>query len=365
LPNINIACILVKTKFMNKILFLFFALIITSITKAQVPVANFSVSGPSCAGSVLQLIDLSTNSPTAWSYTMSGGSPTISSVQNPTVTYSIWGTYSISLVAINANGPSSVVTKTIAIGSSTTTAANTGPYCPGSIIQLYSSAVTPSFSSYNWAGPLGFTSNVQNPSITGANSGMSGVYAVTITVGTCTTSASTSVTILASPILSASSSSSLICAGQTATLSTSGTSTSYTWSTGATTSSISVSPTVTTTYTVTAAITDTFSSTSCYTTTTITQSVSPCTGIENNEGVTYYSSVFPNPSNGNITVTLEKITDNTFIEIYNAIGELVYQRKVDAKENLINENFPSGIYLLKVMDGNSILVRKKIVMSEK
>ncbi len=78
LPNTDINCILVKIKFMNKNLLLIFVLLITAITKAQVPIANFSVSAPSCAGYTLQISDLSTNSPTAWSYTMSGGSPNMS-----------------------------------------------------------------------------------------------------------------------------------------------------------------------------------------------------------------------------------------------------------------------------------------------
>ena len=364
MPNTDIPCTLVKTKFMNKILLLFCALMITATAKAQVPVANFSVSGSSCAGYSLQILDLSTNAPTAWSYTMSGGSPTISSVQNPTVTYGIWGTYSITLVATNASGPSAPITKTIAIGSATASTSNTGPYCVGTTIQLYAVTFPSVSSSYAWSGPLGFSSNVQNPTITGATPAMAGIYTMTMTAGTCTAAATNSVTVLADPTLFVSTSSSVLCVGQTAILSTSGTATSYTWSTGATTGTISVSPTVTTTYSVIGVITDTMSSTNCYTTTTITQSVSPCTGIENNEGVTYNCSVFPNPSNGNITVTLEKTSDNTFIEIYNTIGELVYRQKIDSKETLINEKFPSGTYLVKITEGNSVFW-KKIVVLEK
>ena len=346
---------------MSKTLILFFALIITAITRAQVPVANFSVSGQSCAGYSLQIFDLSTNSPTAWSYTMTGGTPSISSVQNPTVTYSLPGTYSITLVTNNVSGPSLAITNTLVIGYPFSSSYNTGPYCVGTNIQLVAGAA----SSYSWTGPAGFTSNVQSPIISGAIPAMAGVYSVTVTVGTCTTVSTNSVTVLVNPTLSEFTSSSLICSGQTATLSTSGTATSYTWSTGATTSSISVSPTVTTTYTITATITDTLSSTNCYTTTTVTQSVSPCAGVENNEDAIYNCSVFPNPSSGNITVTLQKTTDNTFIEIYNAIGKLVYQKKIDSTEILINEKFPSGTYLLKIIEGNSVLGRKKIIVAEK
>jgi len=214
-------------KIMRRISLLFFGLIIISFTKAHIPVADFTLSGTSCAVYSLQIVDLSTNSPTAWSYTMSGGTPSISSSQNPTVSFSLWGTYSISLVATNVSGSSPVITKTIAIGSATTSAANTGPYCVGTAIQLNTVAF-PTTNAYSWTGPYGFTSNLQNPIISNATMTMTGVYIVTLTIGTCTSMASTSVSVTPLPI-PAFFYNLPVCDGQPLTLVGSG-GTTYTWS---------------------------------------------------------------------------------------------------------------------------------------
>ena len=130
-----------------------------------------------------------------------------------------------------------------------TTASNTGPYCPGATIQL-NTPVTGA--TYSWSGPSTFTSNIQNPTRPIATSAMAGVYSVTVTSNGCTSTATTSVTVLPSPTVSVNSAS--ICAGQgTATLTASGANT-YSWvsgtapSTGAT---VTASPASTTIYTVT------------------------------------------------------------------------------------------------------------------
>lgn len=68
--------------------------------------------------------DISTNSPTSWSWSFPGGVPATSTLQHPTVTYSAAGQYSVSLTATNSSG-SAALTKTnyIDLGSypSTTT----------------------------------------------------------------------------------------------------------------------------------------------------------------------------------------------------------------------------------------------------
>ena len=66
----------------------------------------------------------------------------------------------------------------------TPTASNTGPYCTGATISL--STPTVSGAAYSWAGPNGFTSSLQSPTITNAWEGHAGTYAVTVTVGDCT-----------------------------------------------------------------------------------------------------------------------------------------------------------------------------------
>ncbi len=69
------------------------------------PVADFSGSPTTiCEGSTVSFTDLSTNTPTGWSWSFPGGSPSVSTSQNPTVTYSSAGTYTVTLTASNTFG---------------------------------------------------------------------------------------------------------------------------------------------------------------------------------------------------------------------------------------------------------------------
>lgn len=86
------------------------------------PVADFTADATSVTeGGTVNFTDLSTNAPTSWSWTFTGGTPASSTAQNPSVTYSTAGTYDVTLVASNTAG-SDTQTKT---GYITVTAAPT------------------------------------------------------------------------------------------------------------------------------------------------------------------------------------------------------------------------------------------------
>lgn len=83
-----------------------------TVYEAVPPVADFSASETQItAGNSVTFTDLSTNMPTSWSWTFEGGTPATSNLQNPTVTYSEPGEYTVTLVATNAFG-SDTETKT-------------------------------------------------------------------------------------------------------------------------------------------------------------------------------------------------------------------------------------------------------------
>ena len=67
------------------------------------------------------------------------------------------------------------------VGGINPVATNTGPYCGGDLIQLNSGGGT----DYAWTGPGGFTSNLQNPTISAATVADSGTYWVIVTDSTC------------------------------------------------------------------------------------------------------------------------------------------------------------------------------------
>jgi PKD repeat protein len=76
-----------------------------TVTTLQPPVADFVASSTNIsAGDSVDFTDQSSNVPTSWSWTFAGGTPGSSTDQNPTVTYSTPGTYTVTLVAGNAAG---------------------------------------------------------------------------------------------------------------------------------------------------------------------------------------------------------------------------------------------------------------------
>ncbi len=69
------------------------------------PLSNFVANNTIiCEASEVQFTDLSSNNPTSWSWTFTGGTPPTSTLQNPLVTYNTAGNYSVSLIATNSSG---------------------------------------------------------------------------------------------------------------------------------------------------------------------------------------------------------------------------------------------------------------------
>jgi PKD repeat protein len=69
------------------------------------PIADFTATPTTVyAGETVSFTDLSTNNPTSWNWSFSGGTPTSSTTQNPQVVYNSPGTYNVSLTVSNAFG---------------------------------------------------------------------------------------------------------------------------------------------------------------------------------------------------------------------------------------------------------------------
>jgi len=117
----------------------------------------------------------------------------------PTATNLCSGVYSVTITDVN----NCTVTTSVTITEPAVVAAtalNNGPVCEGQMINFTASGGT----NYSWIGPNGFTSTIQNPTISGATLAMAGVFSVTVTnaVG-CTAVANTTVIVDAAPIVNA------------------------------------------------------------------------------------------------------------------------------------------------------------------
>jgi hypothetical protein len=214
--------------------------------------------------------------------------------------------------------------------------------CPGGTVNI---GVTGA-NTYTWS--TGANGSLISPtvnttttySVIGALSpGCSSTSSITITTGTV-------------PTVSASSTSSLICAGQTVSLTASGANT-YSWNTSATTSVVAVSPSVTTSYTVTGT-----GANGCANISVISQSVAACTGIENNVASTIGAVVYPNPNTGSFTIELNNGSVKT-IEVMDLTGRIILTNTLSNDKADFNiSGLSNGIYYVRVQSNNSVEVIK-------
>ena len=73
--------------------------------------------------------------------------------------------------------------------------------------------------------------------------------------------------------------------------------------------------------------------------------------------------IFPNPNNGQFVLTyLSNGTTDAQLNIYDSFGKLIISELIEERINTIDlNNAASGIYLIQVNDGNTILTRKIVV----
>lgn len=275
-------------------------------------------SGTVCSGASFTMVPAGANT-----YTFQGGG----AVKNPTAnaTYTVVGTSTAGCV-------SNVATSSVAVNALPTVSVNNGAVCAGSSFTIVPSGA----STYTISGGNAVVTPTANAS-----------YSVTGTDAAGCVSSNTavsSVSVNAAPVIGTSSTSSLICSGQSATLTATG-ATTYSWLPAGTGTSIAVSPTVTATYTVSG--TNTLG---CTGTATVSQAVSPCTGISNNLASGTDVQLFPNPSNGVFTIELNSTSQ---VSVTNALGQVVLTQKFDGGSHTVNlQNQSKGFYFVKISQNN-------------
>ncbi len=207
---------------------------------------------------------------------------------------------------------------------------------------------------FSWAGPCGFTSNLQAPCFP-FNLVCQCAYTLTGTdANGCVNTATTCIAINPLPTVTANSTASLICVGSSVTLNGGG-ATTYTWS-GSVSDGVTFSPTVTNTYTVTGTDVN-----GCMNTAALSVTVSACTGINNvSENIAQFV-VYPNPNSGDFTISLTGTNKTPSVEIYNTIGKLVYKDILTAEKNNFNTNLAAGIYFINIIDNGKVIATQKLI----
>jgi hypothetical protein len=300
-----------------------------TLTVNQTPTVTVN-SGAACSGNSFTMTPSG-----ASTYTFSSGSAVVTPTAN--TSYSVTGTSSLGCI-------SNVAISSVSVGVTPTITVNSGAVCAGNSFTMSPSGA----STYTFSNGSAIATPTANAS-----------YSVTGTSSTgCVASntAVSSVSVNANPTVTAISNASLICNGQTATLTAAG-AISYTWNTTATTTAVAISPSVTTSYTVTGS-----GANGCKNTITITQSVSACTGINANQLSNTIISVYPNPSNGEFTISTDSDMN---LSIVNNLGQVVKEISINSSNNYNASvsNLANGIYFV-VGKNNDQLIKTKIIVSK-
>ncbi len=296
---------------------------VSTVNVNSLPIVSVN-SGTICAGQSFTMVPTGADA-----YIYSNGS----SVATPTAnnSYTVTGTNTIT-------GCSNTAVSGVTVSSLPIVSVNSGTICAGQSFTMVPAGAD-SYAYSNGSNVATPTSN-NSYTVTGTN-----------TVTGCSNTAISSVTVNALPVLTAVTNNTLLCAGQTATLSVSG-ATTYTWSTTANTTTVAVSPTVQITYTVNGTDVN-----GCSNNTTVTQNVSACTGIatlSNDVSI----NVYPNPNNGLFVIELPSTSKVT---VMNALGQAVVAETFEAGKHTVNINNEStGVYFVKVMTNNKQQIIKVI-----
>ncbi len=194
------------------------------IVNAPPVAAASSVQSAVCAGQSISLLgNASSGSGSGYTFSWTGPNGFTSSQQNPTITNAqaaVNGTYTLVVTDSHSCSSTNSATVTINVKELPTATANSAPttLCEGSPIQLNGNALGGSGSGYlyNWSGPNGFTTGIQNPAILNAQTNNSGIFSLTVTDGNgcaSTNNASVTISVYSKPTASASAVPNPLCVG--------------------------------------------------------------------------------------------------------------------------------------------------------
>ena len=158
------------------------------------PVSSFTFNGSFCVGTPNSLLDNSSNTPSSWNWTISpntGVTFNTTSSQNPTLSFSNPGTYTVALITGNNIGLSPVYSQTILVSTNpslTLSVSNTVTICEGQPLTITAGGAT----TYTWSNGGGnspsttyFPTSPWTYTVTGSNNGCITKETIVVTLETC------------------------------------------------------------------------------------------------------------------------------------------------------------------------------------
>lgn len=340
-----------------------------SITVSPANTAPYTVTGTNslnCTSSVSQIIVVTPNPTINVSSSVSeacpGGTVVLSASGAATYTWTDSGTVS-STVVVNptastvysvtgsyASGCSSSTVISISVFQPTVSVVSTTAVCTGSNVIITAEQAE----TYSWStGSTGPSINV-TPSanttytVTGFSTSPYGLV--------CADTAVVHVTINPLPVITATADNATICIGRSTSLTATGAVT-YTWTGGlGNTGVISVSPVADQTFSVSGR-----DANGCKGNGSVRVSVSPCTGINTLSANAVNMLIYPNPSNGEFTISADQAIT---LSVMNELGQQVKTITLGSATPAVKvSNLASGVYFITGANENGS-VKQKIVITK-
>jgi gliding motility-associated-like protein len=318
---------------------------VLTLTVSAPPSSSVTANTPVCAGSTLSL-----SASTGVSYKWTGPNGFTSAIQNPTidnVTPAAAGPYSVTIKS--SSGCEVVATIPVVVNAQPVAAvAAVEPICEGSSVTLNASGG----STYSWLPVTGLSdANIANPVASPTDTTL---YTVTVSNGTCTSTASVQVNVLKKPVANAGADR-YITQGQSTTLngSTKGTNVSYYWTpTDNLSSSLELKPTASPTEDITYTL-HVVSNSGCG------DEATDQVFVRVYKKVTIPNTFTPNGDGLNDTWAIEALDTypTSTTQVFNRYGGVVfkstgYPKAWDGKLN--GQSIPSGTYyyIIDLKNGN-------------
>ncbi len=167
----------------------------TNVVIYPIPVATPTSNSPVCPGTSINLFAATI---VGGSYSWVGPNGFSSALQNPVITNAASTNGGVYTLTVTANGCTNTNAGTTSVMINPVPAApvlsNNSPICFGATMQL--NAATINNATYQWTGPNGFTSSLQNPIINSTVAANAGVYSCIIIKLGCLSAPSTTTVIL-------------------------------------------------------------------------------------------------------------------------------------------------------------------------
>ena len=320
----------------------------TGICASNSPTVTISPASASvCVGGIVQSFTATGADTYSWSTGATGSvTPPTFTTSSLFVPFSVVGTNALS-------GCEGTFTANLVLNPSPIISliANSSQVCLGNSTTLTAFGAN----TYSWSNGANTAMNVVTPSV-------STTYSVTgYNNYGCSGGASQQITVTPLPVISASSSATSICSGESAILSATDTPLywylDFQWITDqgiAIGEQVTVSPNVSTTYTLVGADVE---DNGCPNKLVLNLIVNACTGL-NKTGSNNQIKAYPNPFSEELTIELNTKT-NRVISLYDLTGRIVLNIPTKNDQFKINTTgLPKGFYLIKIeMDGTSKMIK--------